>query len=174
MKQTTDQVNTMLIPANIKIVGEYVNNLDHHTFKCLKCDHMWSGRPFKVKAYKCCPNCRKQYYNSPYGENNSKIDRGFIKRTSQSLINIIYKGGVCQECNLNLIQNFWLADYHHINPLEKEFEMSKMKSRSWDIVKKELDKCMLLCANCHRSKHFNKDKYDKFKDTIIELSKSLS
>ena len=60
-----------------------------------------------------------------------------------------YKGGCCQSCGYNKYNG--ALEFHHLNPLNKDFTISHMKSYSFDdIVKSELDKCVLLCANCHR------------------------
>jgi len=62
---------------------------------------------------------------------------------------IDYKGGKCIVCGYNKCT--WALEFHHIDPKEKEFSISdKGYTRSWDKVKIELDKCVLLCANCHR------------------------
>lgn len=42
-----------------------------------------------------------------------------------------------------------------MNPLEKEFTISG-GTRSFESLKLELDKCVLLCANCHRELHSGK------------------
>ena len=44
-------------------------------------------------------------------------------------------------------------DFHHIVPASKEFEWTKLKRRKWETIQKELDKCVLLCSNCHRLAH---------------------
>jgi len=50
-------------------------------------------------------------------------------------------------------------EFHHRNPSEKEFNVSsKGHSRSWERVKKEIEKCDLLCANCHREIHAEIDR----------------
>ena len=62
---------------------------------------------------------------------------------------IEYKGGKCQVCGYEKYQG--ALELHHLNPTEKEFSIGEQGySRSWERIKKELDKCVLLCANCHR------------------------
>lgn len=62
-----------------------------------------------------------------------------------------YKGGKCVLCGYNrCIKSF---DFHHLDPKEKDFTIGSNSSISWDKLKIELDKCVLLCANCHREVH---------------------
>ena len=45
-------------------------------------------------------------------------------------------------------------EFHHLDPSKKEFGISeKGYTRSWKKVQEELDKCRLICANCHRELH---------------------
>ena len=45
-------------------------------------------------------------------------------------------------------------EFHHLNESDKDFGLSeKGYARSWKKVEKELNKCVLLCANCHREVH---------------------
>lgn len=67
---------------------------------------------------------------------------------------IEYCGNVCAHCGGAFPPAVY--DFHHVNPEEKEVLISKIMSHSWDNIRKELDKCILLCANCHRIEH-NKD-----------------
>lgn len=65
---------------------------------------------------------------------------------------IEYKGGVCNRCSLEFIPEVF--EFHHLDPSKKEFAISaKGITRSWDKIKEELDKCEMLCANCHRITH---------------------
>jgi transposase len=64
---------------------------------------------------------------------------------------IEYKGGCCLDCGYKGSQQVY--DFHHRDPKEKEFDWRKMRMRSWDSILKELDKCDLVCANCHRLRH---------------------
>lgn len=73
------------------------------------------------------------------------------KKVKQKLID--YKGGKCERCGYN--KEYTNAyDFHHINPNEKEFGISyKGRNRAIAVLKREVDKCLLLCANCHREVH---------------------
>ncbi|MDD5155478.1 MAG: hypothetical protein PHF11_03220 [Candidatus Omnitrophica bacterium] len=63
-----------------------------------------------------------------------------------------YKGGECQICGYK--HCIEALEFHHDNSSDKDFSISeKGYTRSWAKVKEELDKCMLLCANCHREIH---------------------
>lgn len=62
-----------------------------------------------------------------------------------------YKGGCCQHCGYD--KSLYAMDFHHTDPKQKELGWNKMRLKSWDKVKEELDKCVLLCSNCHREEH---------------------
>lgn len=72
------------------------------------------------------------------------------KRVRQMAIN--YKGGRCQICGYNKCQE--ALEFHHLESSGKDFGISdKGYTRSWEKIKGELDKCILVCANCHRKIH---------------------
>jgi hypothetical protein len=63
---------------------------------------------------------------------------------------IAYKGGKCEACGYDRCRD--AMDFHHLG--DKEFQLSRYQRCSLnDLVKQELDKCHLLCANCHREAH---------------------
>lgn len=64
---------------------------------------------------------------------------------------IEYKGGKCSNCGYN--KCYGALDFHHRNPDEKEFSWRLMRRKKWEDIVTELDKCDLLCANCHREEH---------------------
>lgn len=61
-----------------------------------------------------------------------------------------YKGGKCSRCG----KTFPLAcyDFHHTNPSNKAHSICRLISNmaKWSRIEAELDKCILVCANCHR------------------------
>lgn len=62
-----------------------------------------------------------------------------------------YKGGSCQKCGYS--KSMSALEFHHLDPTEKDFNVRDFKSKSFENLKIELDKCILLCANCHRETH---------------------
>lgn len=63
-----------------------------------------------------------------------------------------YKGSCCQSCGYS--KYIGALEFHHIEPQHKDFTISHLGRTSFDDkVKAELDKCILLCANCHRETH---------------------
>ena len=62
---------------------------------------------------------------------------------------VVYKGGKCIVCGYNTCNRS--LHFHHRDPSEKDFDFSKI--RSWEKTRKELDKCSLVCSNCHGEIH---------------------
>lgn len=59
-----------------------------------------------------------------------------------------------------------VLDFHHLDPTKKEFTIGYIKSTTFnEIVKKELDKCILVCRNCHAEIH-DKEHCDKYPNII--------
>lgn len=74
------------------------------------------------------------------------------RRDKVKELRIEYKGGSCEICGYNKYNG--ALEFHHLDPNEKDFSISsKGYTRSWEKVKTELDKCVMLCANCHREVH---------------------
>lgn len=78
-----------------------------------------------------------------------------LKKRQRKLEAIEYLGGACSEC----LQSFPAAvyEFHHLDPLTKDRDPSKMMLMSRERLFNELDKCVLLCANCHRMVHHKED-----------------
>jgi ribosomal protein L30E len=73
----------------------------------------------------------------------------FRKRTKIKLVE--YKGGKCEKCEYK--KCIEALEFHHLNPNEKDFTISG-KSWSFDRLKEEVDKCILVCSNCHKEIHY--------------------
>ncbi len=64
---------------------------------------------------------------------------------------IAYKGGACCRCGYS--KSMRALTFHHLNPSKKDFTIGKWRSLNWETIRKELDKCVMLCANCHAEEH---------------------
>ncbi|MFQ5713725.1 MAG: hypothetical protein ACE5GU_06815 [Candidatus Scalinduaceae bacterium] len=80
------------------------------------------------------------------------IEAVYKRRKKVRQMAIEYKGSECEKCGYNQCTD--ALEFHHLSNLGKEFGISEYgHTRSWKKVKAELDKCMILCANCHRELH---------------------
>lgn len=63
-----------------------------------------------------------------------------------------YKGGKCIVCGYDKCDR--ALDFHHLNPEEKDFTIASNNTKfRLEQLKPELDKCVLLCRNCHAELH---------------------
>ena len=61
-------------------------------------------------------------------------------------------GNKCVICGYNKCQRALV--FHHLDPEKKDFSLSaRGLTRSWIKIQAEIDKCILLCANCHMEVH---------------------
>ena len=82
----------------------------------------------------------------------SNCDAVNKRRRKLKELSVDYKGGKCIICKYD--KYFGALEFHHLDPNEKDFSISKSgTTRSWEKLKQELDKCICVCANCHREIH---------------------
>ena len=75
------------------------------------------------------------------------------KRRQQIKVRAVeYLGGKCSKCGYNSCMA--ALEFHHIDPEKKDFGICGY-SRSWEHLKEELDKCIILCSNCHKELEYN-------------------
>lgn len=88
-----------------------------------------------------------------YADRAEYLIKAVIKRRRRlKVMAIEYKGGKCQICSYNKCVAALV--FHHLDPYQKDFGLSmRGLTRSWEKIKQELDKCILLCANCHQEVH---------------------
>jgi 5-methylcytosine-specific restriction endonuclease McrA len=102
---------------------------------------------FEGKAYKATPIKIKKKANMSRKQRLKAIERG--RALKQRCIEL--KGGCCQDCGG--IFNPAAYDFHHTNPDLKQFNIATALQEKWSDVERELNHCVLLCANCHRTRH---------------------
>jgi len=89
--------------------------------------------------------------------NKKKMETYFKK--SEDLFE--YKGGKCAHCDLRDLEHPEIYDYHHIDPATKIASVKVIMGCTLEKVRAEADKCLLLCANCHRKEHARMKKETK-------------
>lgn len=112
---------------------------------------------------KYCPRCKgdkplTEFYQRRGKEGGSVYckpctsDQTLERQRAFKLKSIEYKGGKCVCCGYDKYQG--ALEFHHLDPNEKDFTLSHVKLTTFnEEIKKELDKCVLVCANCHREIH---------------------
>lgn len=156
----------MSINQIAKEVGKSPNSVTYWLNKFeLKTNHL----SFKQKGVidyggeRCCPKCEEtkplnEFYKRRGKEGASVYckkctgEQALIRQRNLKQECIDYKGGCCEECGYDKYNG--ALEFHHLDPNEKDFSISSLKSYSFtDKLKKELDKCILVCSNCHREIH---------------------
>jgi hypothetical protein len=111
---------------------------------------------------KCSLLCRNCHNFLRWRDNRSKSDRTPQQVDHQNHFDkykdkcVSYLGQKCQICGLKTDARA-KYDFHHVGPIIKVYNIGCIIFKDWDtILKPELDKCALLCGNCHRSFHFGR------------------
>jgi hypothetical protein len=158
--------------------GFSLNQISKETGKSLTTIRYWS-RKYNVKSIfetfrnqikveygetRFCQGCKSEvktdnFYqrrgkesSSSYCKNCTTYQTKYRMRKLKSQM-IEYKGGFCVRCRYDKYQG--ALEFHHLDPTQKDFTPSRLKKYSFDDrIKRELDKCILVCANCHREIHY--------------------
>lgn len=117
----------------------------HETKYCEICgkefqiiDNGWTRK----YCYECSPTVKDGY---------TQAENITAKRRALKKMLIEYKGGKCQRCGYDTCMR--ALEFHHLDPSKKDFGISKQLNRNVQDLKNEVDKCILLCANCHAEVH---------------------
>lgn len=116
-----------------------------------------------MKTKYVCSVCRKEYiYDLHHRKGHTRTKCGTcivnFRRFKLKRKCVNYKGGKCEVCGYN--KSLRALVFHHKNPKEKDFGISGHHCRKWETIRKELDKTILLCTNCHAEEH---DRIDNIK-----------
>lgn len=93
-----------------------------------------------------------------FGEKNPNWKNGVSNKIEFKLKLTHYAGGKCKDCNILASENnYSIFEFHHLDPNQKDFAIGETRilKKSQEEVYAEIDKCVLLCANCHRLRHQN-------------------
>ena len=120
----------------------------------------------KCKYQKCLNKARE---HSPFCSVRCKGSFNVAaRRRKLKTMAIERKGGKCERCGYD--KSVRALTFHHLDPSKKDFGVGGSgETRSWEKVKAEVDKCALLCANCHAEEHdrLEEEKIANLADTVI-------
>jgi hypothetical protein len=109
------------------------------------------GRQKKKEYYQRTREQRKAYDARPdrvlrtrYLDSKRRVER---KKIAVNLL-----GGICTDCKKTYHLSCY--DFHHEDPTTKEFDPCAGTTKKLEVFLNEIKKCVLLCANCHRLRHF--------------------
>lgn len=92
--------------------------------------------------------CKKKHYGNDLCISHWRAWNRHYTKTK--LIEMM--GGKCQACHG--IFHPAAFDFHHLDPKKKDFSITNaFNNKTFEDIKKEVEKCILLCANCHRIEH---------------------
>lgn len=100
------------------------------------------------------PEFQKEYDRNRYQLNKKKRQQQ-NKERQDSIKNAIDEYKIKNGCSRCSEKDPICLDFHHLDPAFKEIEVGNACRRGWSLEKifKEIEKCILLCANCHRKEH---------------------
>lgn len=144
-----------------KITGKSFTSVRHWLKKYnLKTHKKRWGRELGLEKNIKCVFCGKTTVEGKY---HCQYCNQKLNRLRYRIALVKYKGVKCEVCGYE--GNISVMEFHHTNSNEKEFGLGD-GIKSWESMKKEVDKCELLCSNCHRIKHSEKywnNMYDQAK-----------
>lgn len=127
---------------------------------CTKCNKEknefefdWKNKSKGIRHIKCKPCMkiyRKFYYETKDKEKQKKRvyeSKKKFKKKFKLFKDTLY----CESCGENAVE---CLDFHHIDPTEKKFSIGNIcKYQSVKMLAMEIEKCAVLCSNCHRKVH---------------------
>jgi len=132
---------------------KYKNGLRSYCKKC-NAENVTAFRNNPLNSEKVSEYSRKHYNKPGVKEKKQKAATEWLLSNKKKAVE--YKGGCCSICGYNKCLS--ALEFHHKNPKEKEYNKDNRglnRKQSFRKAKKELDKCILVCANCHREIHNN-------------------
>jgi len=97
----------------------------------------------------------KRTWNKKYYALNRKAEKERILKRKKKIAKWIEEYKANLKCQLCEEKTTICLEFHHLNPSKKDFNLGMAKNWGWGIerVRREIKKCAVLCANCHRKVH---------------------
>ncbi|MEM1218913.1 MAG: hypothetical protein AAGH79_08370 [Bacteroidota bacterium] len=113
------------------------------------CQHPLTGQ--KVKF--CSNKCKQKNHYDRIREQTNTYHSQTLRALRRRLQLLEMMGNACSKCGYD--QNLAALHFHHRDSSQKELrlDMRILSNRRWETILKEVEKCDVLCANCHAEEH---------------------
>jgi len=146
-----------------KSFSHFENKICKDCGKKKPCQWQYSFTQTGIPEYRArCTDCQKIYFHKVKTTDDFRKRRNEkrkIKLLEFKRRMVEYLGGKCKKCDYK--KSLAALTFHHRDPQKKEYGLGSIKDNKWFKIKKELDKCDLLCFNCHM------ELYDELNNKII-------
>jgi len=137
---------------------------------CIKTIKNYRWSMIEKEVLKCklvCHNCHHKIHFLEVPKNNKRNE-------NKVMILDFLKKNKCEKCGYD--ESNKSLHFHHKNLEDKKFAISQFTNSKriksineiGQAIIEELNKCDLICSNCHFDSHFDKEKFEKYKDEIYK------
>jgi len=146
-----NKLNLKSKSKNIDVNSELVNKINE-LYKCGNSSYTIS-KILGISKSTALKYISKENIRTKKKTKTKKDKSEYIMRWKKNLKKSLveYKGSKCEICGYD--RCIEALEFHHSDPSKKDFSIST-KLFGIEKMKKEVDKCLLLCSNCHREKHY--------------------
>lgn len=100
-----------------------------------------------------CKICSRLYHQAAYTIKYGEAARARSRTKHSEIGKLISEYKVECGCKLCSEKESVCLEFHHLDSTQKDFEVSASRTRSWVKIQAEIEKCVVLCSNCHRKVH---------------------
>ena len=114
---------------------------------------------------KICSTCKQEkpiteYFSNGYQPNGAKkykakcksCQRSSDKNRLRDIVTNHFGSYCCKICGYS--KCIEAVEFHHLNPDKKEWKLAELRTHKKETIFNELNKGILVCANCHREIHY--------------------
>lgn len=111
---------------------------------------MWSCKVCKIEGQQHFYKSQAWYCKVCWNEKTAQRGKDQVRILKEE------RGAKCSKCDYDKCLD--ALEFHHLDPNEKEFHLGTHRTHNLTKLRKELDKCILVCRNCHTEIHYEMKK----------------
>ena len=99
-----------------------------------------------------CRSCMNEYSRAHYRNNKASYKRRTTasREKARTELKRLKESNPCSDCGKHYPH--YVMEFDHLNPLEKKGCVSELANSGIKMMLAEIEKCELVCANCHRER----------------------